>query len=172
MMEELDGQYSEEEGRASVTFVRSYPVSAEDVWDAVSTPEGLDGWFPSAVVIDPSTHTVTLTGDPNMPPSSERITAWEPPERWAFDWGEDTLEFVVQGSGTDAELTLRNWLGDRTAAARNAAGWHVCLAELAVKLGGGEPGGPHRAGALAWQPLYDGYIREGLPFGAPIPGQG
>lgn len=38
-MEELDGQYSEEEGRASVTFVRSYPVSASSVWEAVSTSE-------------------------------------------------------------------------------------------------------------------------------------
>ncbi|WP_415856307.1 hypothetical protein [Sinomonas sp. G460-2] len=171
-MEELDGQYSEEDDRASVTFVRSYPVAAEAVWAAVSTSEGFAGWFPSAVVIDHEARTVTLSGDPNQPPSVERIALWEPPLRWAFEWGEDTLEFRVEGSVTDSELTLRNWLGDRNAAARNAAGWHVCLAELAARLGGGEPGGPHSAGALEWQPLYDGYIREGLPFGAPIPGHG
>ncbi|NUP75051.1 MAG: toxin [Sinomonas sp.] len=171
-MEELDGQYSEEDSRGSVTFVRSYPVPASQVWAAVSTPGGLDGWFPSRVEVDHGAGTVMLSGDPHQPPSTERITAWEPPTRWAFEWGEDTLEFHVQGSETDAELTLRDWLGDRNAAARNAAGWHVCLAELAVKLGGGEPGGPHSAGALEWQPLYDGYVREGLPFGAPIPGQG
>ena len=173
-MEELDGQYSEEDGRASVTFIRSYPVPASDVWDAVSTSEGFEGWFPSAVVIDHAAGTVTLSGDPRQASSAttERITEWEPPLRWAFEWGEDTLEFRVEGSEADAELTLRNWLGDRNAAARNAAGWHVCLAELALKLGGSEPGGPHRNGALAWQPLYDAYVREGLPFGAPIPGQG
>ena len=178
-MDELDGQYAEVEGRGAVTFIRSYPVSAEQAWAAVSTPEGLDGWFPSAVALDHGAETVTFSGDPNAgadaPASTGRIVAWEPPRRWAFEWGGDLMEFLVEGSDTEVELTLRNWLADNSSAARNAAGWHVCLGELAKKLGGVVPAGPHAApgpdGPLDWGALYEGYVEAGLPSGAPIPGR-
>ena len=176
-MDELDGQYAEVEGRGAVTFVRSYPVAAAQAWAAVSTSEGLEGWFPSRAVVNPEAGTVTFSGDPNMEPSTstEKIVDWDPPRRWAFEWGGDLMEFLVEGSDEEAELTLRNWLADNAAAARNAAGWHVCLGELAKKLGGTTPSRPHAqpgpAGPLAWEPLYSAYAEAGLPSGAPIPGR-
>ncbi|GHG54386.1 hypothetical protein GCM10012320_25590 [Sinomonas cellulolyticus] len=176
-MEELDGQYAEVEGRGAVAFIRSYPVGVDAAWAAVSTPEGLDGWFPSAVALDHGAGSVTFSGDPNAgaETSSGRIVDWEPPRRWAFEWGGDLIEFLVEGSETQVELTLRNWLADNAAAARNAAGWHVCLGELATRFGGGEPAGPHAApgpeGPLDWASLYKGYVEAGLPSGAPIPGR-
>lgn len=173
-MEELDGQYAEVGGRGLVTFIRSYPVGAADLWAAVSTSEGLEGWFPSRATLDPAARTVSLSGDPNMEPSSGRILDWEPPRRWVFDWGGDALEFIVEGTAAEGELTLRNWLAEPAAAARNAAGWHVCLGELARKLGGLAPAGPHAPsgpdGPLDWQELYEAYVEAGLPSGAPIPG--
>lgn len=178
-MDELDGQYAEVEGRGAVTFIRSYPVGVEQAWAAVSTGKGLEGWFPSHVVVDSDSGTVTFSGDPNAAAgagaSTERIVDWDPPRRWAFEWGGDLMEFLVEGSESEVELTLRNWLADNTAAARNAAGWHVCLGELSRKLGGAVPSGPHAEpgpeGPLDWEPLYSGYVAAGLPSGAPIPGR-
>ncbi|WP_077488059.1 SRPBCC domain-containing protein [Sinomonas mesophila] len=171
-IDELDGQYAEVEGRGAVTFIRSYPVPAAEAWAAVSTAEGLEGWFPSRVRIDHDAGIVAFGGDPNLESSAERIVDWEPPRRWAFEWGGDLMEFLVEGSDAEAELTLRNWLADTRTAARNAAGWHVCLAELARKLG--RPEGPHDGGAGSgpdWDQLYEGYVAAGLPSGAPIPGR-
>lgn len=174
-LDELDGQYAEVEGRGAVTFIRSYAVGAAEAWAAVSTADGLDGWFPAAVALDHAAGTVTFSGDPNAGPTTGRIVDWEPPRRWAFEWGGDLVEFLVEGSDAEVELTLRNWLEDNTAAARNAAGWHVCLGELAKKLGGVVPAGPHAApgpgGPLDWGTLYQGYVSAGLPSGAPIPGR-
>jgi uncharacterized protein YndB with AHSA1/START domain len=165
-LDELDGQYAEVEGRGAVTFIRSYPVPAARVWDAVSTEDGLAGWFPSRVVIAHDAGRVAFSGDPNAPEDAvaEKIVDWEPPRRWAFEWGGDLMEFLVEGSDAEAELTLRNWLADNTAAARNAAGWHVCLAALAGRLGGD-------AGSPDWEAVYRGYVAAGLPSGAPIPGR-
>ncbi|AMM30755.1 hypothetical protein SA2016_0050 [Sinomonas atrocyanea] len=178
-MEELDGQYAEIEGRGLVTFVRSYETGAGDLWEAVATADGLDGWFPSRVALDPDAGLVSFSGDPNAEPSSGRILDWEPPNRWAFAWGGDLMELVVEGTDAAAELTLRNWLADSATAARNAAGWHVCLGELEKRLGGSRSSGPSAGGpdagaaedSLDWRTLYDGYVAAGLPSGAPIPGQ-
>jgi uncharacterized protein YndB with AHSA1/START domain len=172
-MEELDGQYAEIEGRGLVTFIRSYEASAGQLWAAVATPEGLGAWFPSQVALDPAAGTASFSGDPRAEPSTGRILDWEPPTRWAVSWGGDLLEFAVEGTETAAELTLRNWLADSAAAARNAAGWHLCLGALERALGGPPAGGPPAGpGApLDWQTLYDGYVAAGLPSGAPIPGQ-
>ncbi|GAA2201317.1 hypothetical protein [Sinomonas flava] len=174
-LDELDGQYAEVEGRGAVTFIRSYSIPSSTVWAAVSTEGGLAGWFPSRVAITHETGRIAFSGDPNQPASIERIVDWEPPRRWAFEWGGDLMEFLVEGSDTEAELTLRNWLGDNTAAARNAAGWHVCLAELEKKLGGAVPAGPHAepgpGGPPDWESLYDAYVAAGLPSGAPVPGR-
>ena len=175
-IDELDGQYAEVEGRGAVTFVRSYPVPAAEAWAAVSTAEGLEGWFPSRVRIEHDAGLVAVSGDPNLAggaETAERIVDWEPPRRGAFEWGGDLLEFLVEGSDAEAELTLRNWLGDTRTAARNAAGWHVCLAELARKLG--QPEGPHAGSGDAaspdWEAVYEGYVAAGMPSGAPIPGR-
>ena len=67
-------------------------------------------------------------------------------------------------------LTLTNVRDARDAAARNAAGWAVCLAELGKLLAGRTADGPHSATAESWQEHYDSYVAQGLPSGAFVPG--
>ena len=50
-------------------------------------------------------------------------------------------------------LTLLNVLEARDTAARNAAGWTVCLAELEKHLCGDPGDGPHSAAAEPWREL-------------------
>ena len=55
-------------------------------------------------------------------------------------------------------------LDEREKAARDGAGWHVCLDRLEAQLDGSVGGGED------WRGLYEEYQRRGVPAGAPIPG--
>ena len=48
------GTYIEHQGRPAVRFVRTYPHSIERVWSAITEPDQLRAWFPSAVTIEHS----------------------------------------------------------------------------------------------------------------------
>jgi len=54
-------------------------------------------------------------------------------------------------------------------AARDAAGWTVCLAELGKHLAGQVAGGPHSETAESWREHYEAYVAAGMPSGSYIP---
>jgi len=167
------GTYVEHDGRPAVRFTRSYPHPAERVWAAVSEPAALAHWFPSHVELEPRTGgRIAFHGDPNLPAdSSGTVLAYDPPRRLAFTWGGDELHLTVEPAGARAcTLTLLNVLEARDTAARNAAGWTVCLAELDKYLRDGAADGPHSTGAEPWAEHYAAYVAAGVPSGAPIPG--
>ena len=165
------GTYIEHDGRPAVRFRRRYSHPVERVWSAVSTPSELVRWFPSSVELEPAEGgTIRFSGDPYAEDMSGTVLAYEPPRRLAFTWGDDELHLILEPlpqGGT--ELTLINVLEARNTAARNAAGWHACLEVLDQHLAGAETDGPHGSDD-GWQPLYESYVADGLPSGAPVPG--
>jgi uncharacterized protein YndB with AHSA1/START domain len=165
------GTYVEHEGRPAARFERHYPHPAERVWAAVSEPGELAHWFPSQVEVEARTGgRITFSGDPHMPPTSGTVLVYDPPRRLAFTWGGDELHLTVEPDGGAAcTLTLVNVLEARDTAARNAAGWAVCLAELDKQLSGGPAEGPHSDTAEPWQEHYAAYVAAGMPAGAPVP---
>ena len=66
---------------------------------------------------------------------------------------------------------LLNRLARRDTAAMNAGGWHQCLGELDALVADRPGGGVKRPDAQPWRPLYDSYVADGLPSGAPLPDQ-
>jgi uncharacterized protein YndB with AHSA1/START domain len=168
------GTYVEHGGRPAVRFTRTYPHPVERVWSAVTSPQELEAWFPSKVSIElHEGGAVEFSGYPHAESSTGAVLACEPPNRLAFTWGEDELHFELEAvERGQCRLTLINVLGARDAAARNAAGWSVCLAELDKHLAGRSTDGPHSDSAEAWQPLYDAYIAAGMPSGAWLPQSG
>jgi uncharacterized protein YndB with AHSA1/START domain len=165
------GTYIEHDGRPAVRFERIYPHPVERVWAAISAPEQLVRWFPSAVEIEPREGgTVRFSGDPYSEGSSGVVLTWDPPRRLAFSWGPDELHFTLDDAGEGrSRLVLVNVLDDRSTAARNAGGWHVCLGELQKLLEGVPSKGPHSDDAEPWEPVYQAHIDAGLPSGAPVP---
>jgi uncharacterized protein YndB with AHSA1/START domain len=166
------GTFIQHEGRPAVRFERTYAHPVERIWEAVATPEGLAHWFPSKVELEPHTGgKITFSDDPNTEPSTGTILEFEPPRRLAFSWGGDELRFDLEPvDAHHCRLTLINVLEARNTAARNAAGWTVCLAEFGKHLSGASADGPHSETAQPWQPLYDEYVASGMPYGAAIPG--
>lgn len=173
-MDDDAGTYLEADGRPAVRFVRTYPHPVERVWAAVTEPDELSRWFPARAEIDLyAGGSVTFTGDPYTEDRKGTVLACDPPRRLAFTWGGDELRFELEPAGPGADhcrLTLINLLEQRNTAARNAAGWDVCLAELDKLMAGQRPDGPHGQTARPWRPCYDGYVAAGLPSGAEIPG--
>ena len=116
-------------------------------------------WFPSTVEVDlREGGAMRFTFDPHLAePMDGRVVELDPPKVFAFLWGKDLLRLELAPEGDGTRLTLIQTL-EADEAARNAAGWHVCLDKLA-----GED--------TDWEPLYEEYQRRGVPAGAEIPGQ-
>lgn len=165
------GTYLEHDGRPAVRFERTYPHSVERVWAAITEPGELVRWFPSAVELEPREGgTVRFSGDPYTEGSTGVVLTWDPPHLLAFSWGPDELHFALENAGEGScRFVLVNVLDDRTTAARNAGGWHVCLTELVKVLDGVPSRGPHSEDTEPWEPVYRAHVEAGLPSGAPVP---
>ena len=152
------GTYETIDGAPAVRFERVYPHAIDRVWRMITVPEEMAAWFPSTVELDlrEGGEMAFTFPDREVEPMSGRVLELDPPHVFAFLWGTDVLRLELAPDGDGTRLTLTQQLGSADEAARNAAGWHVCL----DKLGGEE---------TDWEPLYVEYQRRGLPSGAEIP---
>jgi uncharacterized protein YndB with AHSA1/START domain len=166
------GTFLEVDGRPAVRFVRTYRCPVDEVWSAITDPDRLGRWFPSSVTIELRVGgAVSFSGDPNVGPGTGRVLAVAPPRQLAFSWGGDELRFDVEPLDGSTQLTFTDVLEEQNVAARNAAGWTVCLDELGRLLSGEDTDGPHSvANTARFQPLYEAHIAAGVPFGADLPG--
>lgn len=134
-----DAEYLDDPPR--VRFVRTLPIGHEQLWGLVSDPAGLADWFPSPeVTYEPHEGgSISLSGDPYDPEGSTGVVhAFVPGERFSFDWEKDRLDLTVAQSGLgQSTLELVNTLSDEGGAARNAAGWDMCLDALEAAATGG-----------------------------------
>jgi uncharacterized protein YndB with AHSA1/START domain len=105
------------------------------VWRAITEPSELARWFPCAVEVDGGQWrvgakiTFTFPKDVMDMTLFGEVLAVEEPRHLAYTWGEETLTFDLVASGTGTRLVLTDEL-ERSAAARNAAGWEECLDRL------------------------------------------
>jgi uncharacterized protein YndB with AHSA1/START domain len=159
------GTYVEIDGRPAVRFERIYPQSRERVWQAVTSPEEMRHWFPSPEVsIDAQEGgSITLSGDPYDPQArTTAVLAWDPPRRFAFVWGEDELHFTLTDVAQGCRLELVDIMSAEGAAARNAAGWELCLEQLAMAVAG-TPGSVDAEDLADFLPVLERYKSQGLP---------
>ncbi|GGI96990.1 SRPBCC family protein [Streptomyces brasiliensis] len=173
MSAELTGTYlTLGDGRPAVRFSRTYDHPIDRVWHFVTNPGELAQWFPSRAEMELRPGgTIRFSGDPNMPESTGQVLAVDPPRHLSFDWGGDELRFDLEElDEARTRFTLTNVLAAEDTAARNGAGWEVCLAALDVKVHGERFEGAHAGPSAPWKEFYDGYLEAGVPSGAPVPG--
>lgn len=88
-----------------------------------------------------------------VPDFTGEVLAFQPPALLEFRWGPDTLRLEVVARGSGCTLTLLHTFDEHGKAARDAAGWHVCLDALARHLdGNSEPP------ASLWGEVHPGYV--------------
>ena len=153
----------------TITFERHLRAPVPRVWRAVTDPDELRAWFPSAIEGDRRVgaplrfpfeggEADTFTGE---------VVEWEPERVFAFTWGPDLLRIELTPDGDSTKLVFRQTIVHRSEAARTSSGWHVCLANLDVHLGGeGPPPGPDE-----WRALYADYLERMVPPLATVHGQ-
>ncbi|MBV8943780.1 MAG: SRPBCC family protein [Solirubrobacterales bacterium] len=167
------GAYETIENRPALRFERRLSHPVEAVWRAITDPGELEHWFPSKVEVGElragaemtfTFESMPLEGAPTT--MTGRVTEFDPPRRFSFSWGGDHLRFELEpgrGSEEGCLLRLTVLLDQHEKAARDAAGWHVCLDRLEGSMAGRETANED------WRARYEEYQRRGLPAGAPIP---
>ena len=151
--------------RPAVRLERHLPDPPPVVWGALTEREQLRSWFPSDVAVSggrwepgaaiaftfpAEVADVTLTGE---------VLEVDEPNLLVFTWGEETLRFELLPDDGGTRLVLIDKL-PAEAAARNAAGWDICLDRLAGLA----------ADQDAWKPRFDAYVAEFEPVIGPQAG--
>jgi uncharacterized protein YndB with AHSA1/START domain len=166
----MNGVYEQTAGRAVVRFERPLRHAPEVVWRALTDPAELAHWFPSTVSgswTPGSELRFELEGGIEM---EGEVKEFDEPRTVAFEWGEDLLVFELTETPDGCLLKFTATMGAIDKAARDAAGWHVCLDRLGAWLGGADAVAPGGGATQEWRSLYEGYAAAGLPTGASIPG--
>ena len=167
MAADLTGTYlTLDDGRPAVRVSRTYDHPVARVWHFVTDTGELAHWFPSRAEIELRPGgTIRFSGDPHMEDSTGRVIAVDEPRHLSFEWGGDELHFDLEALDEKrTRFTLTNVLSAADTAARNGAGWEVCLAALDARARG------EQAESRPWQDLYEAYVDAGIPSGAPVPG--
>jgi uncharacterized protein YndB with AHSA1/START domain len=167
------GTYEEIADRPALRFERRIAHPIEAVWTAVTEPEELRHWFPAAVAVEGGLRTgarltFSFEGEA-FPPSQGAITDYEPPRLFAFDWDTESIRFELEPDGDGTLLRFTHLMTARDQAARDAAGWHVCLDRMEERLRGADTDAPGTEQTDEHKTLYAEYERRGLPTGAPMP---
>jgi uncharacterized protein YndB with AHSA1/START domain len=99
-------------------------------------------------------------GGPAMPPG--RVLEYDPPRTFAYTWGQDALRFELERRPEGSLLTFTHVFDDRFKAARDAAGWELCLQALSSRLEGEPTPGPGEGPAIpeGWSELNSEYEKR------------
>jgi uncharacterized protein YndB with AHSA1/START domain len=138
----------------------------EQVWAALTEPEHLDTWFPTTIDGERATGAslkFEFPSELSVPAMEGKLLSYEPPTLFEFTWGPDTVRFELQAEQPGTLLVLTVDLEAVGKAARDGAGWHVCLEPLELELDG-------RAArdetSERWREVHPGYVASFGPEAA------
>ncbi len=135
------GRLDEHDGRWWLTFTRRLAHPPERVFRALTEPEHLAAWFPTDVegerVAGAPLRFVFRAGE--GPTLDGELVAYDPPSLVEYRWGDgETLRFDLAPDAGGTMLRFTNGFAELGKAARDGAGWHTCLDQLAAHLDGAE----------------------------------
>lgn len=124
------------DGRSALRFERVLAHPPERVWRALCTTRELSDWHPTPFELEPEVgglvRFLSTPGAPEIPDG--RVLDYDPPRLLRYTWGEDELRWELRPHDDGSVLALTHSFDDRFKAARDAAGWHLCLDALSSSL--------------------------------------
>ena len=163
----LLGELEQKDNRWRLRFTRSFSHAPATVWRAITGTEHLEAWFPQRIVgewdVGAPLRFESRHGE--FPPFDGEAVAYEPESLVEFRWGTGSIRLEVVPTETGCRLTLLDAIDDLGKAARDGAGWHVCLEALGHHLSGT---GPLAAVGERWQQVHSEYVRAFGPEAATI----
>lgn len=144
----------------TVRFVRHYSRPQAALWRAISSPEGLDTWYPTKLrtdgvvgnLVDETFESPDGAGPEPAPPGV--LTAYDPPNMFKYRvdgpdeaphagmLGVQTIRIEARqgATGNESVLTFTHLVETLPTALDVLSGWHYCLEYLALEMGQkGEP---------------------------------
>jgi uncharacterized protein YndB with AHSA1/START domain len=117
-------------------FQRLLAHPQEKVWRAITEPERLAHWFPTTIDGERAAGARLKFVFPKgqAPPFDGEMIVFDPPNAMELRWGPDTLRLELHPVEAGTLLILLDTLQELGKAARDAAGWHICLDGLAALL--------------------------------------
>jgi uncharacterized protein YndB with AHSA1/START domain len=144
-----------------LVFTRRLPHPPEKVWRAITEAEHVSKWFPADIVgerVEGADLEFVFREDegPTLPGT---MRVFDPCTLLEFTWSDEVIRFELtpEDDGAATRLRFVNTFGDVGKAARDAAGWHVCLDAFDAVLDGAPGPGPDR-----WRELNAHYV-EAFP---------
>jgi len=162
------GQLERVDGTATLRFVRRIAHPTETVWRALTEPEQLAGWFPTTIDGERAAGAPLSFGfrELELEPMEGEMLAFQPPSLMELRWGDELLRFMLEPDGpARCTLTFTAGFQEFGKIARDGAGWHACLDELAHLLAGEQP--PVSA-ADHWRDVHETYLERLGPDAATI----
>jgi len=141
-------------------YVRTLAHSPERVWRALTEPAELEHWFPTTIEGErargaPLTFAFRAVDIADM---EGTMLACDPPRLLEFSWGGDVLRFEIERDGHGCRLFLSDTFSPVGKAARDGAGWHVCLERLIAAVDGHPVDADEDADR--WRQVHPGYVER------------
>ena len=146
-----------------VTRPLSHPV--ERVWRSIVDPEERQAWFPDTSIGDFDQLGAKLRFEHAggmFESFYGEVLAVDPPRLVEFSWGTDLIRIEIEPNDSGCVLTLFDTIDEVGKAARDGAGWHVCLDALEQSLDGGS------AAVSDWRELNNEYAAKFGPAASTI----
>jgi predicted 3-demethylubiquinone-9 3-methyltransferase (glyoxalase superfamily)/uncharacterized protein YndB with AHSA1/START domain len=155
-----DAILEDHEGRTVLRFERRLGHPPERVWAALTELDDLRHWHPSPFELERRPGgTIHFLPPEGGAFGDGRVAAYERPRLLVYSWGEDELRWELEPRDGGTLLTLTHTFDDHLKAARDAAGWELCLTALGDVLSGAR--GPSPTGERAilgdWDELNRAY---------------
>ncbi|MEU4194411.1 SRPBCC domain-containing protein [Kribbella sp. NPDC026611] len=132
---------SAENGRTVLRMRRELRHPAEKVWRAITEPEQLVAWFPTAVELElrvDAPMTFTFQRDPGAPVDRQTygvVRVVDPPRLLEYSWGDELLRWELTPTSTGCTLDFTATYDDRAGSGSFAGGWTLCFDALQRVLG-------------------------------------
>jgi uncharacterized protein YndB with AHSA1/START domain len=129
------------------------------VWRALTEDAHLAAWFPTTIEGERSAgaslHFAFRQSEGQ--PFEGQMLVFDPPSLMELRWADDLLRFELEPDGTGCILRLTVTFPEHGKAARDAAGWHVCLEQLAADCDGSDHS---RQPPDRWRAVHRGYVER------------
>ncbi len=159
-------EITKEGERWTLVIVREVRHAPEKVWRAITQPEHLHEWAPfdadSSLGVVGATVKLSTVGSENPYVSETLVTRADEPHILEYKWGENETRWELEAIESGTRLTLWTKI-DRRFISMGAAGWHICIDIMELRLGGTEVErivGPSAMKFEGWQRLNAEYAQQ------------
>lgn len=154
------GTAERRDGVSVLRFRRRLAHPAEKVWRALTEDAHLAAWFPTTIEGERAAGAPLHFSfrESEGEPFTGGMLAFDPPVLMELRWADDVLRFELTAEGEGScVLSLTVTFSEHGKAARDAAGWHVCLEQLAYECAGSTPPWPP---SERWRAVHPRYVAQ------------